>query len=172
MQEREHIAKAAAMAAAAYPNWNPTRATLEAWSALLPDVDPDEFLEAMVGHIRGSKFPPTVHDLLARAQALKPAKHSEGLPAWSEVHRAIQASGQPPGGWSDDLTGPALDMLGGWSRVMGCQSSEIASLRSRFCEGFDSLARAEASQAERETVAAISQERELLPTGENKGLIG
>lgn len=172
MSNREHIAQAAAMASAAYPNWNPTRATFEAWAVLLPDLDPDEFLAAMVGHIRHSKFPPTVADILERARSLRPPAHGESIAAWGEVHKAIRSSSQPAGGWSDELTRPALDMLGGWSRVLGCQTSEIVSLRSKFCQAWDSLAADEARTMEGGAVATISRGRDLIAGVADKLALG
>jgi len=150
---KEHIAAAATMASAAYPNWNPTRDTFEVWVTLMPDLTGEQLVRAMTAHIRSSKFPPTVADILDRSKALTPDSEPSAILAWGEVHRAIRDGERAV--WSYPQTAPALDVLGGWVRVAGCQSSEVASLRSRFCEAFDQLHGTQLREVEAAKIAGI-----------------
>jgi len=165
---KKHIAAAATMASAAYPNWNPTSATLQVWAGLLPELSGPELVEAMAAHIRASKFPPTVADILDRSKLMRsgPEADAPGLLAWGEVHKAIREGVRPA--WSSHLIAPALDVLGGWGRVCGCQTSEVASLRSRFVQAFESLQKSELLDVERDTVQQIAGSGNLRLLGTDK----
>jgi hypothetical protein len=161
---RQFIAEAAALASANYPTWNPSAATLELWAVAMPELSGREFLDAMVSHIRNSPYQPTVSALLGRHRDLSLGAEVEtpGILAWGEVHAAIKGSDKPraPEGsgrsyWSHELTEQALHALGGWVSVLGCQSSQISSMRSRFCEAFDGLAKLQEQEEERVAVAQI-----------------
>lgn len=169
-ERNKHIAQAATLASAAYPNWSPTRSTLEVWATLLNDLTGPELVEAMAAHIRHSEFPPTVASLLSRSRSLKAsAGESPGILAWAEVHAAIKDGRKlrsPEGArwqwWSSELTEKALQSLGGWVSVADCQTAQVSSMRSRFCEAYDQLAKQLRDDAERVTLKQISTSQDLM----------
>ena len=177
--DREYIAEAAALASANYPSWNPSRATLELWAVAMPELTGREFLNAMVAQIRNSPYQPTVSALLGRHLALTQGAEADspGILAWGEVHAAIKRGHKPDAPedsgrthWTHELTEEALASLGGWVSVLGCQTSQVSSMRSRFCEAFDSLAKLHGEDSEREVVAQIvGGSGPLLPDGNDDG---
>lgn len=152
--EKDYIAAAATLAAAAYPNWNPTRETFEVWATVLPDVSGPQLVEAVTAHIRSSKFPPTVADIKERSEALSGVPEPVALLAWQEVFKAVR-TGSRPQVWSYPQTAAALDAVGGLSLLENAHQKDRTSNRARFCEAFEHVKDEQVKEAERLKVGQI-----------------
>lgn len=58
----------------AYPSFEPTVERMEIWGRLLKEIDYDLAIKRLDNHVRVSKFPPTIAEILRPAAAIKMKK--------------------------------------------------------------------------------------------------
>jgi hypothetical protein len=133
------LAECLAILANAYPQdaerWTPERT--QVWSAMLADLEYEELKGAIVEWVRGERWPPTIADLVERANGIEPRS---ALEAWGEVQRQIVATGSWGSPVFDDpLIQSALAAIGGWISV--CRTENLPSERARFVQAYEVYAR-------------------------------
>jgi hypothetical protein len=136
------IAQVVAIISAAYPNFSPTKETIEVYYQTLQDLNFDELKAATMQSISeaGRKFAPSVGEL--RGAVLSIRKRIAGVPssyqAWQEVLKQISENGGDFGKpvWSNQIVKQAVDALG-WRNLR--MSEDQTQDRARFIMAYDQL---------------------------------
>lgn len=121
---------------ASYPRQELGRDTLEAYAAMLADIDFEAAQDAVRRLICGSKWFPSIAEI--RAEVAQAAMANMPAPeiAWGEVWKAISRYGmnrQPQ--FSCPEVAAAVDVIG-WRTI--CLDENVASSRSRFIDAYRS----------------------------------
>jgi hypothetical protein len=138
---REQFAKGMAWLAGVFPNSAPQPAGIEAYYAVLQDLDPEVLHAACLKYTsepheffpKPGQLRQEVADMVALADAVP-----DPWTAWEEVNqqmRAIGSYGEPD--FSHRIIRKAVDAVGGWNYL--CLSENIVADRARFIEAFSSM---------------------------------
>jgi len=163
MADTQDIAELVAKLSAAYPNWKPTKYTVEVYYTDLRDIPADE-LQAAAQHCRseaGRAFAPSVGELRGAVMELRRSMLNipSAYEAWEEVCRQIVENGGEFGNpvWSSPLVEKAVKSLG-WRNLR--MSENQTADRARFIEAFEQLSvRAEKEQMLIPEVRAYIEQR-------------
>lgn len=124
--------------ASAYPNWKPTKETIEVYVQLLEDLEPNEVKEAVKRLVMGSEFPPSVANIRMKVLELK-----DGLPltkaeAWELVMNLVYRYGTYNRPEIEDFVTKQIVASIGWREI--CMSTNIDTVRAQFFRLYDELA--------------------------------
>jgi len=143
MIPKTEFAKILSVLAAAFPRFTLTPATIDAYYAILGDLDVD-LLKAATLHYGALDTPwfPSAGQL--RAVAFDLLERKQGVPsaleAWSEALKKINYYKPPQ---RDDFSSPlvydALQAIGGNRVLCETTSETLPSARARFCQAYEAL---------------------------------
>lgn len=142
MATQIEVAQVVGIISAAYPNFAPTKETVEVYYQALQDLDFRELKAATMQSISeaGRKFAPSVGEL--RGAVLSIRKRIAGVPssyqAWQEVLKQISENGGDFGKpiWSNPIVKQAVEALG-WRNLR--MSEDQTQDRARFIMAYDQL---------------------------------
>ena len=143
MASERDVAEIVAIISAAYPNFNPTKHTVEVYYQTLKDIPTDLLRSATLQAIseNGRKFAPSVGELrgtvadIQRAVSGTPTSYQ----AWQEVQRQMVETGsygEPE--WSHPLVAETVRVLG-WRNL--CLSEHQVADRARVVQAYEQLSR-------------------------------
>jgi hypothetical protein len=136
MLSKDFVAELAALASASYPQWQPTAATLHTWTHLLGDFSEDALRGAMVAHVRSSKFPPSVAEIVEQARLQSASDDPTAGEAWAEVTQVVRYTDPSEVRWSHPRIGAAVDAIGGYHTLANAQAGDRTANRARFIEAY------------------------------------
>lgn len=124
--------------ASAYPQWKPTKETIEVYVSLLEDLDVVEAKEAVKRLVMASEYPPSVASIRRKVLELQ-----DGLPltkaeAWELVMLLVHKNGtynRPA--IEDEITQMVVNSIG-WREI--CTSTNVDTVRAQFFRLYDELA--------------------------------
>ena len=158
----KHIVRLFGILTSCYPNWQVSEATIETWAELLADTKASDLIRAAAHHVRTSRFPPTVAEILALSREASNVNAEE---AWLEVGLAIKTvgyTGQPK--WSHPQIERAVAAVGGWRGLCSTLSSDMGVARAHFLRCFDSYVGRDRDEEERTAIEGLAEfnARDLL----------
>ena len=136
MLSKDFVAELAALASASYPQWQPTAATLHTWTHLLGDFSEDALRGAMVAHIRSSKFPPSVAEIVEQARLQSASEDPTTGEAWPEVTKVEKYADPSDVSWSHPRIGKAVEAIGGFNMLANSPVRDRTANRARFIEAY------------------------------------
>lgn len=136
MLSKDFVAELAALASASYPQWQPTAATLHTWTHLLSDFSEDALRGAMVAHIRSSKFPPSVAEIVEQARLQSASEDPTAGEAWAEVTKVVKYDDPNEVSWSHPRIGNAVEAIGGFNMLVNSHIRDRTANRARFIEAY------------------------------------
>ena len=111
---------------------------LEVWHEMLQEYPYNQVAEASKNHIRSSKFPPTIHDIIDRIQEMEDIGKDDGLTAWARVTKAIRYYGyyrEPEA--MESLPEDIRSVVQAMGYQTLCQSENEVADRAHFCKAYE-----------------------------------
>lgn len=140
--DRQRIIQGLAPLASMFPNWKPSRETIEVYVQILADLDP-LMLEASIFHLLSIdlEFMPSAGRIRQVAFDMLHTDLPDPYEAWEQVIRDVRAGAGHPIARTEpkahSLAIRAVEMIGGWEML--ATSELIAADRKRFIECYRAL---------------------------------
>lgn len=163
MASAREIRAVLAVLLSSYPRTTIRPEVIEAYTAMLADLDADALRAAATAHIAESQWWPTIAELRSRVAEMVvdlPSPES----AWAEVQRAILSHGTAEWPtWSCPQIRAAVVEAGGWRTI--CLSPTLAASRRAFLDAY-AMHRSQAVEAVQTTPVLEGRAQRLLGDGE------
>jgi len=124
--------------ASAYPQWKPTKETIEVYVTLLEDLDPVEAKEAVKRLVMASEYPPSVASIRRKVLELLDGMPLSKSEAWELVMSLVHKHGtynRPA--IEDGITQMVVNSIG-WREI--CTSTNVDTIRAHFFRLYEELA--------------------------------
>jgi len=124
--------------ASAYPQWKPTKETIEVYVSLLEDLEAVEAKEAVKRLVMASEYPPSVASIRRKVLELHDGMPLTKAEAWELVMLLVHKHGtynRPA--IEDGITQAVVNSIG-WREI--CTSTNVDTIRAQFFRLYDELA--------------------------------
>lgn len=150
----EDMTRAFSVLMCAYPNWNPSAATLEFYAEMLADIPPVDLGMAVMSIARTSVFPPTIAEIRKGCIGRDSLAPEE---AWLEIARQVKSEGWCgiPKFSSPDVE-RAVAAMGGWRSLCSLPTCDMGTARAQFMRCYGAYSKRTTSEIDRKQVAQRS----------------
>lgn len=140
----------------AYPNWNPSAATLNFYAEMLADIPAVSLGLAITMHVRTCTFPPSIAEIRSRCVLVHGLAPEE---AWLEVARQVKSEGwcgEPK--FSSPDVARAVEAMGGWRSLCATPTADMATTRAQFMRCFGAYSKRTEYEADVKSISGHSGE--------------